>query len=84
MAFVLITSDPGSEDEVLKALEEIPEVREAYQLHGVYGIIIKVEAETVPELKEIVTQRIRPLDKVHMTLTMICHDPGSGGRGWSA
>jgi len=76
MAFVLINSETGSEDEVLKALEEIPEVREAHQLYGVYGIIIKVEAETMQELKEIVTQRIRPLDKVHATLTMICHDPG--------
>ena len=74
-AFVLITSETGSEDEVLIALEEIPEVREAHQVHGVYGIIIQVEAETMQELKEIVTQGIRPLDKVRATLTMICLDP---------
>ena len=84
MAFVLISSETGSEGEVLEALKEIPEVREAHQVHGVYGIIIQVEAETMPELKEIIIQRIRPLDKVHATLTMICHDPGSGERGWSA
>jgi len=83
-AFVLITSEPGAEDEALEALEEIPEVREAYKLHGVYDIIIQVEAETLPELKEIVTQRIKPLDQVRATLTIICLDPESGGRGWSA
>ena len=63
-AFVLISSDPGAEDEVLKAVEEIPEVREAYQLHGVYDIIIQVEAETVKELNDIVVFKIRNLDKV--------------------
>jgi len=83
-AFVLITSETGAEDEVLKALEEIHEVREIHQIHGVYDIIAQVEAETMPELKEIVTQRIRLLDKVHTTLTMICLDPGSGGRGLMA
>ena len=80
-AFVLITTELGAEAEVLKALEEIPEVRGAYRLHGVYDIIVQVEAETMPELKEVVTQRIRPLDKVRATLPLICLDPESGGRG---
>jgi len=83
-AFVLIRSDPGAKGENLEALEEIPEVREVPQIHGIYDIIAQVEAETMPELKEVVTQRIRLLDKVRATLIMICLDPGSGGRGWSA
>ena len=79
-AFVLISSD----GDILEALEDIPEVKETYRVYGVYDIIAKVEAETMPELKEIIIQRIRPLDKIHTMLTMICHDPGSGERGWSA
>jgi len=31
------------------------------------------------ELKEIVTQRIEPLNKVQATTTMICLDPESDG-----
>lgn len=78
-AFVMINSETGAEGEVLKALEEIPEVRKAYQLHGIYDIIIQVEAETMLELKEVVTKRIRPLHKVRCTQTLICLDPGSDG-----
>ena len=78
-AFVLIISELGTEAEVLEALEEIPEVREAYQVHGVYDIIIRVEAENMQELREIVTQRIEPLNRIRSTMTLICSDPGGGG-----
>lgn len=70
-AFVLISADPGSEDEVLKDLKKIQEVEEAYFAYGVYDIIAKVGAESIDNLKEIITSRIRRLDKVKTTLTLI-------------
>ena len=68
-AFVLIISELSTEAEVI----------EAYQVHGVYDIIIRVEAETMQELREIVTQRIKPLNRIRSTMTLICSDPGGGG-----
>ena len=41
-AFVLINSEPGAEATVLKALEAIPEVKEAHMIYGVYDIIAQV------------------------------------------
>jgi len=70
-AFVLINAEIGSEDEVLKALKTIPNVREAYVVYGVYDIVARVEGETMEKLKDIVTWKIRRLDKVRSTLTMI-------------
>ncbi|MBS7645005.1 MAG: Lrp/AsnC ligand binding domain-containing protein [Candidatus Bathyarchaeia archaeon] len=70
-AFVLINSEIGAEEELLKELKEIENVREAYSVYGVYDIVVKVEADTMEKLKEIVTWRIRRLDKVRSTLTMI-------------
>jgi len=41
-ALVLINSEPGAEATVLKALEAIPEVKEAHMIYGVYDIIAQV------------------------------------------
>lgn len=70
-AFVLINTEIGSESEVVKELRKIEGVEEAYPVYGVYDIVAKVSAETMDKLKEIVTWRIRRLDKVRSTLTMI-------------
>lgn len=71
MAFVLINAEIGAENEVLKALREVPEVKEAYMVYGVYDIIARVETETMQELKDTISWKIRRLDKVRSTLTMI-------------
>ena len=71
VAFVLINAEIGTEDEILKALNKIPNVKEAYLVYGVYDILAKVEAESMARLKEVVTWKIRRLDKVRSTQTMI-------------
>jgi len=71
LAFVLINAEIGSEDEVVIELRKISNVKESYVVYGVYDIVAKVEAESMDKLKEIVTWKIRRLDKVRSTLTMI-------------
>ncbi|MCS7142855.1 MAG: Lrp/AsnC ligand binding domain-containing protein [Aigarchaeota archaeon] len=71
IAFVLINTEIGSEEDVVKQLKRIEAVKEAYAVYGVYDIIAKVEAESMDKLKEIVSWNIRRLDKVRSTLTML-------------
>jgi DNA-binding Lrp family transcriptional regulator len=70
-AFVLINTEIGSESDVLKDLKKVEGVEEASAVYGVYDIVARVKADTMDKLKEIVTWRIRRLDKVRSTLTMI-------------
>jgi len=70
-AFVLINTEIGSEANVLETLKKVDGVDEAFAVYGVYDIIARVKADTMDKLKEIVTWRIRRLDKVRSTLTMI-------------
>jgi DNA-binding Lrp family transcriptional regulator len=70
-AFVLINVEIGSEDEVLRSLKPISEVKEAHLVYGVYDIIARIETETMQELKDAVSWKIRRVDKVRSTLTMI-------------
>jgi len=71
IAFVLLNSEMGSEGEVLKALKEVEGVKEAYSVYGVYDIIAKINVDSIDRLKEIITWRIRRLNNVRSTLTMI-------------
>jgi DNA-binding Lrp family transcriptional regulator len=70
-AFVLINVESGSEDEVLKELKKIEGVEEAYFSYGVYDLITKIKADTMEQLKDMVTRKIRALSKVRSTLTLI-------------
>jgi DNA-binding Lrp family transcriptional regulator len=70
-AFVLINAEIGAETEVLKGLKDIKEVKEAHMVYGVYDIIARIQTDTMQELKDIISWKIRRLDKVRSTLTMI-------------
>ena len=70
-AFVLINAEVGSEPEVLSELKKIENVEEASGVYGVYDIVARVKTDTMDKLKEIVTQKIRKLDDVRSTLTML-------------
>jgi len=68
---VLINAVLGAEEDLLKKLREIPNVKEVYVVYGVYDIVARVEVDTMEKMKETITWHIRRLDKVRSTLTMI-------------
>jgi DNA-binding Lrp family transcriptional regulator len=70
-AFVLLNVEPGSEESVLKQLKKIGAVEEAYVSYGVYDLIALVKSYTMDELKDAVTHKIRTIDQVRTTLTLI-------------
>jgi DNA-binding Lrp family transcriptional regulator len=70
-AYVLVNADVGKENDVLKELRNVPSVKEAYFVYGVYDIVAKVETSDVRELKEVVVTKVRRLEYVRSTLTMI-------------
>jgi DNA-binding Lrp family transcriptional regulator len=57
----------------VKALRDIRGVGEVYPLYGVYDIIVTTRADTMDKLKEI-HDKIRKLENVRQTLTMIAHE----------
>ncbi len=71
MAFVFMNIDTGGEQDVLNQLRTVPNVKEAHLVYGVYDLVARIEAETMDKLKEIVTWKVRRLDKVRSTLTTI-------------
>jgi DNA-binding Lrp family transcriptional regulator len=70
-AFVLISTEMGSETGVMKGLKMIDEVKEAHLVYGVYDIIARIEADTMANLKDIISRKIRRINGIRSTLTMI-------------
>lgn len=70
-AYLLLNVETGKEEEVLRNLKPIQEVKEARMVYGAYDLVLRVETETMEDLKRLVSWRIRRLDKVRSTNTMI-------------
>jgi DNA-binding Lrp family transcriptional regulator len=70
-AFVLINAELGAEDSLIKELKNTENVAEVYVVYGVYDIVAKIEADTMEKVKETITWKIRRLERVRSTLTMI-------------
>ena len=70
-AYILLSTEIGAENQVLKSLKKIEGVEEAHNLWGVYDIIANVKADNIEKLKYIVTKRIEKIGKINSKLTMI-------------
>ena len=70
-AFVLMNAELGSEDSLVSDLRKLESVKEVYQVYGVYDIVAQVEADTMDKVKETITWKLRKLNGVKSTLTMI-------------
>lgn len=70
-AYVLINCELGSEEEVISRLKALDAVKEVHGTFGAYDILAKVEADEVGALRETITWKIRKIDKIRSTLTLM-------------
>lgn len=74
--YILINSDLGSDVEIIKKIKQILDNESGIQyevqgVYGVYDIIVKITANSMDILRSIITNKIRKIDKVYSTLTMM-------------
>lgn len=75
-AYVLLNSDLGSDETIISKVKEIldNEAGVKYEVQGVYGvydIVLKVSSDNAENLRSVITHKIRKIDKVQSTLTMM-------------
>jgi DNA-binding Lrp family transcriptional regulator len=73
-AFVLITTEIGALEQVLQDLKNIDNVLETHLLYGVYDIIAIVKADTMRQIKEVISWRIRRINHILTSQTLIAMD----------
>ena len=70
-AYVLINCDLGSEDKIISDLRKLEHIKDAVGTFGAYDMVAKIEAETSEQLRETVTWKIRKMNRVRSTLTLM-------------
>lgn len=70
-AYVLVNCNMGSEDSVINDLKSIQGVRNVSGVFGAFDIIVDVQTPTIDKLRETITMKIRKLEGVRTTLTLM-------------
>ncbi len=70
-AYVLINCELGSEENVISQLKLFEAVVEVHGTFGAYDILAKVEADLVEKVRETITWKIRKIEKIRSTLTLM-------------
>jgi len=76
IAYVLLNSDLGSDETIILKVKEILDNESSidYEVQGVYGvydIVLKISSDSADNLRSVITNKIRRIDKVQSTLTMM-------------
>lgn len=71
-AFVGVYLDKGSNyHKVIKELEKIPEVVEAYYTTGVYSSFLKIVCRNTQHLRDVINDKIQPIEGIQRTETIL-------------
>lgn len=70
-AYVVITCDLGHEQEIIKALSKLKEVKEVYGTFGVYDIMVKVISDSMESLKDTITSGITAIPHIRSKITLV-------------
>ncbi|MEK6831766.1 MAG: Lrp/AsnC ligand binding domain-containing protein [Thermoproteota archaeon] len=70
-AFVLINCEFNSEKNITQQLKSIDNVKEVYGTFGAYDVLVKIESDHVEKIRETITQKIRKVEKISSTLTLM-------------
>jgi len=71
MAYVLINCDLGCEEAIIDELKLLDDVKETHGVFGAYDILVKLESANVENLRDVITWKIRKLNRVRSTLTLM-------------
>ena len=70
IAFVLVKSEMAHEMDVMNDILRIDKVKEVKGTFGLYDIFVKIEANTINEIEDVITKQIRKVDHVLSTTTL--------------
>ena len=71
IAYILLNCELGSEESIIQQLKNLDGISEVSGTFGAYDILTKIESTTVETLREIITWKIRKIDQIRSTLTLM-------------
>ena len=71
IGFALLSISPLKEKNVYELLKNIPEITEVHPLFGEYDILLKIECDNIDSIGNVVINKIRSIQGVMDTKTLI-------------
>ena len=71
---MLLTCESGSDDYVISALKSIDSVKSVVGVFGTYDLLAKLEADTEEKIRDIITKKIRKIQRIRATCTLMVND----------
>ncbi len=74
VGYVLINCELGAEEGLIEKIKEIQSVKDVFGTFGAHDIMVKVEADHLEKLREVITWEIQKLDKIRSTVSLVKKD----------
>jgi len=68
----MINCELGAEGTIVEGVKSIDSVKEVSGVFGNYDIILKIECPNIEVMREIIAKKIRQLERVQSTTTLMC------------
>jgi len=68
--FILVSCDIGSEYDLATQLNTVDGIKSATVTYGEYDIVIEAETENEAKMNELITSKIRKIEKIRSTITL--------------
>jgi len=71
IAYVLVSCDLGFDAEIVDEIKQVEDVKEVRGVFGAYDILVKLESANAEILRDTIIWKIRKLNRVRSTLTLM-------------
>jgi len=68
--FILVSCDIGAEYDLATQLKTIDGIKNATVTYGEYDIVIEAETENEAKMNDLITMKIRKIEKIRSTITL--------------
>lgn len=75
-AYIMINCEVGYEESIIEQLRIIEGVKEVQGVLGNFDILVRIEVSSIEALREIITSKIRKIQKIRCTTTVVCTKNG--------
>ena len=69
-AYVLMSCEIGTEHDLLLQLKKIEGVKDVTITYGDYDLVVETETENESKMNELISEKIRKLEKIRSTVTL--------------
>jgi DNA-binding Lrp family transcriptional regulator len=77
-AYILVNCILGIEENVIKEIAKVSDVKEVRGTYGVHDIFVKVKSDTTESLNHTITSKIRRISGITSTVTLVVIEAQGG------